>query len=366
VSADPLSRLLGPASVAGMTLQSHIVMAPMSRYNCPDGAPHDGVVAYYTRRAAAGVGLILSEGTYIPHPSAASYEGVPWITDSSVESWAKVTASVQAAGGCMGLQLWHTGSFRVRGMASDPMVPGFGPSANTNAFTGHAEASHAMTIAEISAVVAAYARGARLAQQAGFDAVEIHAAHGYLIDEFLWPATNRRSDAYGGSLANRQRLAVEVISAIRAEVGSDFPVILRFSQWKQQDYTASLAQSPQELADLLGPLVDAGLSLLHPSTRRLAEPAFPEQGPRTLAGWTRELTGLPVIAVGSVGLDRPGLRAAGTGPLDDTLAVFERGECDLVAVGRALIADADWVARHRAGQGAALHAYDRAMLDRLE
>lgn len=359
------SPLFAPANVAGLDLQSRIVMAPMSRYLCPENTPHQGVTDYYTARAKGGVGLILTEGTYIAHPSAPSYTGVPYFTADTAENWSKVAASVHAHGAKIFPQLWHTGSFRTTGMAPDHALPGFGPSENTNAFTGHPEATRAMSVAEIKEVIAAYAVSAKLAQQAGFDGVELHAGHGYLIDEFFWPVTNRRTDAYGGSQENRLRFAVEILGAIRAEVGQDFPISLRFSQWKQQDYRATLAETPEELAAFLMPLSEAGVSIFHCSTRRLPEPAFPALSDKLLSGWVKEITGKPAIAVGSVGLAKAGLNTSDVSSVAPAVAAFDKGQFDLMAVGRALIAAPDWVDLQRAGQGDKATPYDKAMLDSL-
>lgn len=359
------SALFAPARVAGLDLQSRVVMAPMSRYLCPENTPHQGVVDYYTARAKGGVGLIMTEATYIPHPSAPSYTGVPHFNAQTVENWAKVAESVHAHGAKIFPQLWHTGSFRTLGMAPDPAVPGLGPSENTNAFTGSTEPTRAMTVAEIKEVVAAYAESARLAQQAGFDGIELHAGHGYLIDEFFWPVTNRRTDSYGGSLDNRLRFATEILGAIRAEVGADFPISFRFSQWKQQDYMAKLAQNPDELAALVLPLSEAGVTMFHCSTRRLPEAAFPDLSDKLLAGYVKEITGKPAIAVGSVGLEKAGLNTSGVSSIAPAVAAFERGQYDLLAVGRALIAAPDWVRLQREGKGSEAPAYDKAMLETL-
>jgi 2,4-dienoyl-CoA reductase-like NADH-dependent reductase (Old Yellow Enzyme family) len=356
--------LLQPVTVAGLSLSSRIVMAPMSRYFCPDGMPHGGVAQYYARRAAAGVGLIISEGTYIGHPSAASYERVPDFHGAALTGWRQVCQAVHAAGGKMFPQLWHTGSFRQSWMGPQSGVPGLGPSENTNAFTGYPEPTKSMTDREIAEVISAYAEAAGAARDIGFDGVELHAGHGYLIDEFLWSATNRRDDVYGGNRRQRTRFATEVVTAIRRQVGPNFPISFRFSQWKQQDYKARLAETPSQLVQILEPLADAGVSIFHCSTRRLWEPAFSEEGDLTLAGWARKLTGLPVIAVGGAGLDRPGLNSAAAAPLDNIAPALSRGDFDLLAVGRALIADPLWAMkiRDRASIGA---GYDKELLKTL-
>ena len=360
-----IAALFEPITLAGLRLRNRVAMAPMSRYFCKGGQPHQGVVDYYRRRAEGGVGLILSEGTYIPHPSAASYENVPHFYGPALDGWKSVIDAVHQAGGRMFPQLWHTGSFRQPGMAPDPAMPGLGPSDNTNAFTHLPERTRAMTEAEIADVIAAYAGAAEDAQRLGFDGVEVHGAHGYLIDEFFWATTNRRTDRWGGDRRARTRFATEVIRAIRARTGPDFPISFRFSQWKQQDYTAKLGQTPDELAQVLQPLADAGVSILHCSTRRFWEAGFPEFGDMTLAGWAGKLTGLPVIAVGGVGLDTAGIKDAAAAPLDRVAGPLARGEFDVLAVGRALLADPDWLQKVRSGQEQACIGYNKSHLDRL-
>src|ERR1019366_3011802 len=135
----------------------------------------------------------------------------------------------------------------------------------------------------INDVTRAFGEAAASAQRLGFDGVEIHGAHGYLLDQFFWHVTNRRTDGYGGDLPARTRFAVEVIREIRSRVTADFPVCLRYSQWKLQDYNAKLANSPNELERFLAPLTDAGVDLFHCSQRRIWEPEF-EGSSLNLAG----------------------------------------------------------------------------------
>lgn len=125
--------------------------------------------------------------------------------------------------------------------------------------------------------VAAFGKAAADAKGLGFDTVELHGAHGYLIDQFFWSGTNRRTDRYNGaSIRERSRFAAEVVAAVRAAIGADFPLILRVSQWKQQDYGARLAETPDIMTDWLLPLVEAGANVLHCSQRRFWDPEFPE------------------------------------------------------------------------------------------
>ncbi|MGE0742486.1 MAG: NADH:flavin oxidoreductase [Hyphomonadaceae bacterium] len=377
------SPLFAPFRAGPLTLANRIVMAPMSRYFCPDEVPHDGVVEYYRRRAAAGVGLLISEATYVPHPSAHSYENVPvFYGDAALAGWKRVIEAVHAEGGKMFPQLWHTGSFRQIGMKPDPTVPGFDASENLNEFEHTTHRTKAMTETDIADVIAAYATAAKSARDLGFDGVEIHGAHGYLIDSFFWHETNRRTDGWGGNLRARARFGVEVVKAMRSAVGPDFPISFRWSQFKQQNYRAHLGETPQDLEHVLVPLADAGVSIFHASTRRYWEAAFRELSPLTLAGWTRKITGKPTIAVGSVGLggaastpktspthvDSTTINFAdapldGVEKVEDLLAARE---FDLIAVGRALLADPEWARKVKDGRLDERRAFAKDLLHTLE
>jgi 2,4-dienoyl-CoA reductase-like NADH-dependent reductase (Old Yellow Enzyme family) len=232
---------------------------------------------------------------------------------------------------------------------------------------------HAMTSEDIGAVVASYARGARSAHELGFDGVEIHGAHGYLLDEFFWRETNRRQDGYGGSIANRVRFAAEVAAAMRAAVPADFPIVFRFSQWKMSDYKARIAENAEDLGEILRPLAAAGVDMFHASTRRFWEPAF-DGSSENLAACARRVTGKPVIAVGSVGLaqqhetrklrtrDNVGSEVADLTRLRECLA---RDDFDLVAVGRGMLADPQWANKVRTGDVSRLNALTADMLQVL-
>jgi 2,4-dienoyl-CoA reductase-like NADH-dependent reductase (Old Yellow Enzyme family) len=223
-----------------------------------------------------------------------------------------------------------------------------------------------MTQADIDAIIGAYGEAAHNVQQLGFDGVEIHGAHGYLIDQFFWDQTNRRTDRYrAGTL-----FATEVIEEVRRRVGTDFPVALRFSQWKIQDYDAKLAKSPAELDSFLKPLVDAGTDVFHCSTRHFWDREF-EGSDLNLAGWTKKLTGKPAITVGSVTLGQDLMTSfrssepVPTAGIDDLLDRLERGEFDLVAVGRSLIVNPTWPAMVQNGAVEQLQPFSRDKLSPL-
>ncbi|GHJ43001.1 oxidoreductase [Catellatospora sp. TT07R-123] len=335
-TTDLLGSLLTPTTLAGLPLSSRFAMAPMTRFRSPGGVPTPEVAAYYRRRAEHGVGLIITEGVLVDHPSAGHQATVPRLTAGAAEDgWRRVVEQVHEVGGRIAAQLWHLGSAR------EP-VDGF-PAWTPSGVPG---GSRPMTPADIDDLLAAYARAAAVAVRAGFDALEIHAAHGYLLDEFLWPHTNRRVDRFGGSPAARAVFPAEVIRAVRAAIPRDMPLIVRFSQFKERDYAARIADSPAELAVILGAFAAAGADVLHASQRDFAAAAF-AGSPLNLAGWAKQLTGLPSITVGSVGLTRDFLGSAARRALVDRL---DAGEYDLVALGRVLLGNPEWVTHAAAGR----------------
>ncbi|MEU0190081.1 NADH:flavin oxidoreductase [Streptomyces afghaniensis] len=364
-AAEILSR---PVSLGGLTVPNRIAMAPMTRMFSPGGVPGEDVVSYYSRRAAAGVGLIVTEGTYVGHESAGQSDRVPrFHGEEQLAGWAKVAEAVHAAGGTIVPQLWHIGMVRKQGEPPVADAPAVGPSGLR---IGAAEPTgKAMTQADIDAVIGAFAEAAAAAERIGFDGVEIHGAHGYLLDQFLWEGTNRRTDAYGGDPVARAAFSAEIVAAVRETVSADFPVIFRYSQWKQEAYDARLAETPEELEAILTPLAAAGVDAFHASTRRYWVPEF-DDSDLNLAGWTKKLTGKPAITVGSVGLDGDFIKAfqgegAEIGDLDNLLDRFERDEFDMVAVGRALLQDPQWARKVLSGRFDELAPYDPAALKTL-
>ncbi|GAB3836353.1 NADH:flavin oxidoreductase [Micromonospora andamanensis] len=338
-----LAPLLEPVTFAGMSLSSRFAMAPMTRFRSPGGVPAPEVAAYYRRRAEHGVGLIVTEGVWVDHPSAGHEDTVPRMTAGAAEaSWRRVVDGVHAVGGRIAAQLWHLGSLR------EP-VDGLAAWTPSGVRESGRPASHAMTAADIDELLDAYAQAARVAARAGFDAIEIHAAHGYLLDEFLWPFTNRRTDAFGGSPARRAAFPAAVVRAVRAEFPASRPVIVRFSQFKERRFDARIAETPAELDQILTALVEAGASALHASQRRFWEPAFPDSE-LNLAGWAKQLTGLPTITVGSVGLTRDFLRPGGPESISGLVQRATAGEFDLVALGRILLGNPDWVTNAAEGR----------------
>ncbi len=370
-SVSDTSPLFQPFKLRSMTIPNRIVMAPMTRNFSPNGVPTDEVRDYYRRRAEAHVGLIISEGTTVARGGASNDPRIPnFHKPDALAGWKSVISAVQDVGGVMGPQLWHQGMLRKPGTGPDPDAPSDGPSGLTH--RGKA-VQDAPSEEDVWDMVTAFADAAGEAKRLGFDCIELHGAHGYLIDEFFWSVMNVREDRFGGDLPDRATFAAEIIKQCRERVGDDMPIILRFSQWKSQDYDAKLAESPQELEAFLRVFVEAGVDCLHCSQRRFWEAEFEAvdgMDGLNLAGWAKKLTGLPTITVGSVGLSTEFTGAfrgesSKTRPLTDVIERLERGEFDMVGVGRALLQDPFWAQKIFDGNFEDLSDYDAAALKTL-
>lgn len=347
-------------------------MAPMTRFLCPGGVQTEAMAHYYRRRAAADVGLIITEGTGVGRSAALNHPDLPRFHGTAeLAAWKLVVDEVHAAGGVIAPQLWHVGGV---GQPKRGSEPGWRPDTPYESPSGRGGPGQstgvAMTDEDVADAIQAFAEGAAAAKAMGFDGLELHGAHGYLIDQFFWAGTNDRADAYGGrDLPARARFAADVIRAVRQAVGPDFTVIVRLSQWKQQDFTARLATTPRELEQWLSPLINAGADMLHCSQRRFWEPEF-EGSDLNFAAWSKKLTGVPTITVGSVGLSGEFIGSYGgevsePASLDELLRRLDRGDFDLVGVGRALLQDPEWVVKVRDGRADELRPFDRSAMKEL-
>lgn len=362
--------LFQPLQIRGMTLANRIAMSPMTRGFSPDGVPTDDVAAYYERRAKGGAGLIVTEGVAVDHPAALGDAGlgenhIPVLgTAAAIEGWRKVVDRVHAHGGRIVPQLWHQGVMRKPGTGPYPDVPSVGPSGtwgplgrmtsiDPKSIPDDPRIGEPMTEAQIEEAIEAFVRCAVNAREAGFDGIALHGGHGYLIDNFLWEGTNQRTDRWGGDRARRSEFPAEIVRRIRAAVGEDMPIFFRFSQWKQQDFRATLADNPEELREVLQPLVDAGVDVFDASVRYYNRAAF-DGDSACLAGVAKRVTGKLSMAVGGIGInqgmydkDKAAAVVSDFAPLLDR---FNAGEFDLVAIGRAMIGDPAWAQKFRAGQ----------------
>ncbi|MDF7814158.1 NADH:flavin oxidoreductase [Hymenobacter sp. YC55] len=365
-----INALFAPFALKSLQLKNRIVMAPMTRSFSPNGVPGPNVAAYYRRRAEGQVGLILSEGTVVERPASSNDPNIPhFYGEQALAGWQHVIEEVHAGGGKMGPQLWHMGVMSEHRSGWKPSEAFEGPSGLLK--PGQATGK-VMTENDITDTIAAFGRAAADAKRLGFDCLELHGAHGYLIDQFFWAGLNHRTDSYGGDeLTARSRIAVELVQEVRRQVGEDFVISLRLSQWKQQDYDVKLAHSPQEMEAWLRPLADAGVDIFHCSQRRFWEPEFENEGSDlNFAGWVKKLTGKTTITVGSVGLSGEFLagfagEASEPRSIDELLRRLDRNEFDLVAVGRQLIVDPNWVEKIQQGRSDEMKGYSREALSTL-
>jgi 2,4-dienoyl-CoA reductase-like NADH-dependent reductase (Old Yellow Enzyme family) len=361
-------QLFQPFRLKSLVLKNRIVMAPMTRSFSPGGVPGPNVADYYARRAEGEVGLILSEGTVVNRPASSNDPKVPhFYGQKPLAGWKAVIDKVHRVGGVMAPQLWHMGVVAPHASGWLPPAPFEGPS---GLVAPGKVGGVAMTELDIAKTIGSFAQAAASAKVLGFNAVEIHGAHGYLIDQFFWHPTNQRTDGYGGkTLAERSRFAVELIRAVRKAVGPDFAICLRISQWKLQDFAAKLASTPQEMEAWLAPLAEAGVDIFHCSQRRFWDPEFVDSD-LNFAGWAKKLTGKTTITVGSIGLSGDFIAAfqgetATPRSLDELLRRFDRGDFDLVAVGRPLLSDAGWARKIHEGRSAELRNFSKEVLATL-
>ena len=367
-SSQLIEPLLQPFTVGSVTFPNRIVMAPMTRNKSPGGVPGADVAAYYRRRAEGGVGGIMTEATCVEHQGAVGdaglgEHGTPYIwSDAALAGWRRVVDEVHTAGSVIFCQLWHMGVMKRPGTGPFPDFPAcrpngiWGPTDKITVLTREyldsvGAPTRPMSDSEIADVIEAFARGAANAKTCGFDGIALHGGHGYLIDSFLWGYTNTRTDRWGGDHVGRTRFVVELVKAVRAAIGPSMPISLRFSQWKSQDYDARLAHTPAELEQILGPISDAGVDLFDASTRNFAAAEF-EGSELGLAGWTRNLTGKPTMMVGGVCVQRGKYDSALKPPstvnnLAEVSMRFDRGDFDLLNVGRSLLNDPYWLRRVR-------------------
>ena len=340
--------LFRPFACKSLRLSNRIAMSSLARWSTPGGDPTP-LADFYRRRIDGGVGLIFTEALAIGRPGAGNDPRSPLIHGPAAEGWRAVAAAVHAAGGAIVAQLWHCGATMKVGSGSQDDRES--PSGLQGPGVAH---GRVMTEEDIADTVRAYGEAARLAKDLGFDGVEVHAGHGYLLDLFFWAATNLRTDRWGGAtLPERSRFPLAVMRAVRDAVGPDFAVSMRVSQWKSIDRTARLVETPDELVAWLAPFREV-VDLFNTSQYRYDEPAFRGLD-GSLSAWTRRRLGVPTVVAGSVGLSCD-LKATGEGqtaepqPIDDVVARLDAGEFDIVSVGRGLLADPDWPRRIASGE----------------
>ena len=330
--------LFSPLTLRGTTFVNRAWLAPMCQYSAVDGSPTDWHLVHLGARAAGGFGLLLAEATAVVPEGRISPQDTGLWHDRHIAEWRRITDFVHERGTLVGVQLAHAGRkastfapFATQ-RGSVPLDQGgwttVGPSAT--AFPGLAT-PHALSLEEIAGIPAAFAAAARRADDAGFDVVELHAAHGYLLHQFLSPLSNERDDEYGGSLENRARLLVETTDAVRAAWPDHKPLFVRLSatDWVEGGLTV------EEVAQVAKELGGHGVDLVDVSTGGNA-PADIPVGPGyqvPAAREVRETSGIPVAAVGLL-----------TDPAQAE-AVLADGSADAILLGREGLRDPFWPLR---------------------
>lgn len=316
-------KLFTPYTLKNLQLRNHIVMPPMCMYSAgTDGMPTDFHFTHYTSRAVGGVGLIIMEATAVVPCGRISDHCLGLWNDGQAEALAPVVAACRKQGAAMAIQLNHAGR---KCEADEPVV--YAPSAIP--FDEKSPMPREMTRADIQDTVQAFRAAAARAAAAGFDIVEIHAAHGYLLSEFLSPLTNIRTDEYGGSTENRTRLLKEVLEAVHEVWPAERPVLLRVSA---EDYEPD-GMHPEEMARILK-IVKPYVDMVDISTGGVVPTPPPALYPGyqlKAAEYIRQQVGLPTIAVGLL-----------TDP-HHVEEILCGGRADLTALGRALLRDPYWV-----------------------
>ena len=338
MSASDNAGLFQPGRIGDIEVANRAFMAPLTR--CRADEPHGDVpgsemnVEYYRQRS--GAGLIISEGTQVS-PVGKGYRATPGIySDAQVQGWKKITRAVHDNGGKIVAQIWHVGRVSHPGLTGGqvPVAPS-AIAANGFAYTNEGKVAyptpHALTVDEIAQVVDEFRRGAANAMRAGFDGVEIHGANGYLIDQFLKDGTNQRDDAYGGSVENRCRFALEVVDAVVKEIGAGRVGIRLAPVTPSNDVSCS---DPQAVfGHLVRELDKRGIAFIH-----FIEGAT--GGPRDLPGfdfaWARKAFRGAYIA--NNGYTR-----------EMALEAVEEGRADAVAFGKSFLANPDLVTRLKLG-----------------
>lgn len=350
-------RLFDTVKLGNTTLDNRMGVAPMTRTSAtPEGLATDQMVSYYTKFARGGFGVIITEGIYPDGKYGQGYYNQPGlINNEQMQAWKKVTDSVHQAGGKIFAQLMHAGALSqgnrfVTDTIGPSVVQPKGEQMKIYAGKGLFPLPKEATNSDITDVINGFVNAAKHAKEAGFDGVEIHGANGYILDQFLTDYVNQRTDEYGGSTENRVRLLVEAVKAVREAVGKDYTLGIRISQGKINDFHHKWAGKGKDAEIIFGQLGSSGIDYIHVTEYEAWQPAFPEgegtsaldsafddQG-ATLAALAKRYGKVPVIANGN---------------LHDPIQaneLIEKGEADVITIGRGALANGDWVNKVKNGE----------------
>lgn len=340
-----MTSLFSPLVLRGLTIPNRIFLSPMCQYMCEarDGVPTDWHLVHLGARATGGFGLIVAEATAVVPEGRISPEDTGLWNDTQRDAWARIVDFCHGQGAAVGVQLAHAG--RKASVYRDhpgprgsvPLAEGGWPTVGPSAiaFPGLTEPRE-LTRDELAGVVRAFADAARRADQAGFDVVDIHAAHGYLLFEFLSPFSNQRADEYGGDFAGRTRLLLDVVDAVRVVWPNDKPLFVRLSatEWLDGGWTT---EESVQLAGLLG---EHGVDLVDVSSAGNVLAKIPtDPGYQVPLAAAVRTSGVPVTAVGRI-----------TEPAQ-AQAILDEGQADAVMLGRVALREPAWPQRAAAELG---------------
>ena len=327
-----VDKLFTPFKIKDFTLNNRIGVAPMTRMSAAeDSIPRQDVFDFLVRRAKNGVSIVYTEAIVTDYESAQGYPGqARMLTQPQIDAWKPVVEAIQKEGALAIMQMFHCGRMAWpevnparRSIAPSPITP-----KQDNPMTGAAyPVPEAMSRFDIEHVIAGFVETAKGAVEAGFDGVEIHGAHGYLINQFLSPYSNKRSDGYGGSVANRYRFVHEVIQAVRKVIPGDRLLIVRISNWGVADMEVSLFDSKEEYQEIIRRFSEEPIDAISVSTYEYRQKAFGSD--KNMAQLTREVTELPVMICGGI-YDRASA--------EDALK-----DADIVLSGKSLLLNPNWV-----------------------
>lgn len=332
-------RIFRPLRIRGVTLPNRLGVAPMTRMSSvADSIPRPDVLDFLVRRARKGAGLVTTEAIVSDYESAQGYPGQARLTTQrQIDAWKRVTDDIRAAGAVSAVQVFHCG--RMAWPAVNPAGRSVAPSALTpkqlNPVTGEPyPVPDVMSRFDIEHAVAGFVETAKGAAAAGFDAFEIHAAHGYLHSQFLSRYSNRREDEYGGSLENRYRILHETVSAVSSVLPPHMLLFVRVSNWGVADMDVSLFDSADEWRDLVGLIDQEPVDAISVSTYEYGADAFGTGKP--MAALTREATDKPLFICGSIH--------------DRTTAEDALRHADVALAGKSFLLDPEWVEGVREGR----------------
>ncbi|QXG55132.1 NADH:flavin oxidoreductase [Pantoea jilinensis] len=342
-------------SINSILFRNRIMVAPMTRISASEtGVPGEKMQDYYSRFARGGFGAIISEGIYIDQAWSQTYAFQPGIVnEEQISGWKVIVENAHQNGACVIAQLIHAGALSQKNIYRPDSA---GPSAvkpkgkQLEFYHGCGEycTPQALSEEQISDVISSFAESAeRAVGDAKFDGVEIHAANGYLLDQFLTDYTNQRTDKWGGSLENRLAITLEVIRAVRRRIGADKVLGVRISQGKVNDFHHKWKEGEEGARTIFGLLADAGVDYIHVTEYKSWLPAF-ENGDKSLVELAREAAPETIIIA--------------NGGLDDgeTAEKLLGMGADFVSIGKAALANSDWP--RRVGGGLPLHELPQDIL----